>query len=106
MTKYYDSSLAEINLSPPTAKMDARNIPLDELILQVEQMSDSFHVVESAAFRLSHVAAALTCLQDALFYVRMYKSTDVTGEGEKRRQQLIDDSEFVIEVIRAGGMYP
>ena len=106
MTKYYDSSLAEINFPNPTIKMNARNIPLDELILQVEQMSDSFHVVESAAFRLSHVASALTCLQDALFYVRMYKSTDVTGEGEKRRQQLIDDSETIISLIRTGGLYP
>jgi hypothetical protein len=84
----------------------SRNIPLDELILQVEQMSDSFHVVESAAFRLSHVAAALECLQDALFYVRMYKCADTTGEGEKRRQELIDDSESVISLIRAGGLYP
>jgi hypothetical protein len=36
----------------------------------------------------------------------MYKSLDTTGEGEKRRQQLIDDSETIISVIRAGGMYP
>jgi hypothetical protein len=36
----------------------------------------------------------------------MYQSLDTTGEGEKRRQQLIDDSEFIIDLIRAGGMYP
>ena len=88
--------------------MMSRNIPLDELANQLELMADDFKnpLIASASSRLSHVAAALTCLQDALFYVSMYKSTDTTGEGEKRRQQLIDDSEFIIGLIRTGGMYP
>jgi hypothetical protein len=88
--------------------MMSRNIPLDELANQLELMADDFKnpFIASASCRLSHVAAALTCLQDALFYVRMYKSTDSTGEGEKRRQQLIDDSEFIISLIRTGGLYP
>lgn len=108
MTKYYDSSLAEINLSPSTAQTDAQNIPLDELANQLELMADDFKnpFLASASTRLAHVAAALTCLQDALFYVRMYKSLDTTGEGEKRRQQLIDDSETIISLIRTGGLYP
>ena len=86
----------------------SRNIPLDELANQLELMADDFKnpLLASASTRLAHVAAALTCLQDALFYVRMYKSTDSTGEGEKRRQQLIDDSEFIISLIRTGGLYP
>ena len=88
--------------------MMSRNIPLDELANQLELMADDFKnpFIASASTRLAHVAAALTCLQDALFYVSMYKSTDSTGEGEKRRQQLIDDSEFIIGLIRTGGMYP
>ena len=88
--------------------MMSRNIPLDELANQLELMADDFKnpLLASASTRLAHVAAALTCLQDALFYVRMYKSTDATGEGEKRRQQLIDDSEFIIGLIRTGGLYP
>ena len=88
--------------------MMSRNIPLDELANQLELMADDFKnpLLASASTRLAHVAAALTCLQDALFYVRMYKSTDSTGEGEKRRQQLIDDSEFIISLIRTGGLYP
>jgi hypothetical protein len=88
--------------------MMSRNIPLDELANQLELMADDFKnpFIASASTRLAHVAAALTCLQDALFYVRMYKSTDSTGEGEKRRQQLIDDSEFIISLIRTGGMHP
>jgi len=108
MTKYYDSSLAEINFPNPTIKMNARNIPLDELAKQLELMADDFKnpFLASTSTRLAHVAAALTCLQDALFYVRMYKSLDTTGEGEKRRQQLIDDSEFIIDLIRTGGLYP
>jgi hypothetical protein len=108
MTKYYDSSLAEINFPNPTIKMNARNVPLDELAKQLELMADDFQnpLLASASTRLAHVAAALTCLQDALFYVRMYKSLDTTGEGEKRRQQLIDDSEFIIDLINKGGLYP
>ena len=86
----------------------SRNIPLDELANQLELMADDFKnpLLASASTRLAHVAAALTCLQDALFYVSMYKSTDATGEGERRRQQLIDDSEFIIGLIRTGGLYP
>ena len=86
----------------------SRNIPLDELANQLELMADDFQnpFIASASTRLAHVAAALTCLQDALFYVRMYKSLDSTGEGEKRRQQLIDDSETIIGLIRTGGLYP
>ena len=88
--------------------MMSRNIPLDELANQLELMADDFKnpLLASASTRLAHVAAALTCLQDALFYVSMYKSLDTTGEGEKRRQQLIDDSEFIIGLIRTGGLYP
>jgi hypothetical protein len=85
-----------------------RNIPLDELTKQLELMAVDFQnpFIASASTRLAHVAAALTCLQDALFYVRMYQCADTTGEGEKRRQQLIDDSEFIIDLIRTGGLYP
>ena len=88
--------------------MMSRNIPLDELANQLELMADDFKnpLLASASTRLAHVAAALTCLEDSLFYARMYKSTDITGEGEKRRQQLIDDSETIISLIRTGGLYP
>ena len=88
--------------------MMSRNIPLDELANQLELMADDFKnpLLASASTRLAHVAAALTCLEDSLFYARMYQSLDTTGEGEKRRQQLIDDSETIISLIRTGGMYP
>ena len=88
--------------------MMSRNIPLDELANQLELMADDFKnpFIASASTRLAHVNAALECLQDALFYVSMYKSLDTTGEGERRRQQLIDDSETIISLIRTGGMYP
>jgi len=94
--KYQDDSLK------------ARNLSLTELLERLEytRKRNFDAIAGESATRLAHVAAALTCLQDALFYVRMYKSTDNTGEGEKRRQQLIDDSEFVIDLINKGGMYP
>jgi hypothetical protein len=102
MTKYYDSSLTEINLPLSI------NMPLDKLIETLDEVSDKTesNLLVHASDRLAHVATALTCLQDALFYVSMYKSTDSTGEGEKRRQQLIDDSETIIGLIRTGGLYP
>ena len=88
--------------------MMSRNIPLDELANQLELMADDFKnpFIASASTRLAHVAAALTCLEDSLFYARMYQSTDTSGEGERRRQDLIDDSETIISLIRTGGLYP
>ena len=90
------------------AQLEARNTTLDELIDQLRLMSESFKspVMESASNRLAHVSSALSCLEDSLFYVRMYKSADNTGEGERRRQGLIDDSEAIINLIRNGGLYP
>jgi hypothetical protein len=91
------------------AQLEARNTTLDELIEHFRIMSDQFGggpVMESASNRLAHVSAALSCLEDSLFYVRMYRSADNTGEGERRRQQLIDDSELIINLIRSGGLYP
>jgi len=35
----------------------------------------------------------------------MYQSTDTSGEGERRRQDLIDDAESLIKMIRTGGLY-
>jgi len=87
--------------------LKARNIPLDELAKQLELMAADFKnpLIASASTRLAHVSAALSCLEDALFCVRMYRSADNTGEGEKRRQELIDDSELIINLIRNGGRY-
>jgi hypothetical protein len=94
--------MAEIN--PPLSI----NIPLDKLIETLDEVSDKTesNLLVHASTRLAHVNAALTCLEDSLFYARMYQSLDTTGEGEKRRQQLIDDSETIISLIRTGGMYP
>ena len=86
----------------------SRNIPLDELIKMLDQLSDMTKspVFFESASQLSYTRTALTCLEDSLFYARMYQSLDTTGEGERRRQQLIDDSEFIIGLIRTGGLYP
>jgi hypothetical protein len=109
MIKMYNAKECEgVQRHFSSAQLEARNTTLDELVAQLGLMAESFKspVMESAANRLAHVSAALTCLEDSLFYARMYKSTDPTGEGEKRRQQLIDDSETIIKLIRNGGLYP
>jgi len=88
--------------------LKARNLSLSELMGRLESVCKrNFDAMAGeSAIRLAHVSAALTCLEDSLFYARMYKSTDPTGEGEKRRQELIDDSEMIIKLIRNGGLYP
>jgi len=85
-----------------------RNIPLSELITTLESLSDMMQspMLREASYRLDTANSALCCLEHALFYVRMYRSADNTGEGEKRRQELIDDSEALIKIIREGGLYP
>lgn len=89
------------------AQLEARNTSLKELITRIEHLSSLTEspILLEASLRLDHVSDALINLEHALFYVRMYRSTDNTGEGEKRRQQLIDDSEFIINLIRKGGLY-
>jgi hypothetical protein len=85
----------------------SRNIPLSELITTLESLSDMMQnpILREASYRIDSANSALCCLEDALFYARMYKSTDASGEGEKRRQELIDDSEALIKIIREGGFY-
>ena len=86
----------------------SKETTLGELITTLDILSDKLQspVLLEASMRLDQVSDALINLEHALFYIRMYKSTDNTGEGEKRRQQLIDDSEAIIRLIRNGGRYP
>ena len=86
----------------------SKETTLSELITTLDILSDKLQspVLLEASIRLDQVSDALINLQNALFYVRAYISVDPTGEGEKRRQQLIDDSEAIINLIRNGGLYP
>ena len=85
----------------------SKDTTLGELITTLDILSDKLQspILLEASLRLDHVSDALINLEHALFYARMYQSTDNTGEGEKRRQQLIDDSEAIIRLIRNGGRY-
>lgn len=85
----------------------SKDTTLSELITTLDILSDKLKspVLLEASMRLDQVSDALINLEHALFYVRMYQSADNTGEGEKRRQQLIDDSEAIIRLIRNGGRY-
>jgi len=86
----------------------SKETTLSELITTLDILSDKLQspVLLEASMRLDQASDALINLQNALFYVRAYISVDPTGEGEKRRQELIDDSEAVINLIRNGGLYP
>jgi len=90
------------------AQLEARNTTLGELITTLGIISDNLQapILIEASLRLDQVSDALINLEHALFYVRMYRSNDNTGEGEKRRQELIDDSELIINLIRNGGIHP
>ena len=85
----------------------SKDTAIGELITTLDILSDKLKspVLLEASIRLDQVSDALINLEHALFYARMYQSTDNTGEGEKRRQQLIDDSEAIIRLIRNGGRY-
>lgn len=85
----------------------SKETTLCELITTLDILSDKLQspVLLEASMRLDQVSDALINLQNALFYVRAYISVDPTGEGERRRQELIDDSEAIINLIRNGGRY-
>jgi cob(I)alamin adenosyltransferase len=85
----------------------SKETTLSELITTLDILSDKLQspVLLEASIRLDQVSDALINLQNALFYVRAYISVDPTGEGERRRQELIDDSEAIINLIRNGGRY-
>ena len=91
-----------------SAELEVRKTSLKDLIARLEHLSTLAEspILLEASIRLDQVSDALINLEHALFYVRMYRSTDNTGEGERRRQELIDDSETIISLIRTGGLYP
>jgi hypothetical protein len=84
----------------------SRNIPLSELITTLESLSDMMQspMLREASYRLDSANSALYCLESALGYVT--HAIPTTEEGKKRRQELIDDSEALIKIIREGGLYP
>ena len=109
MIKMYNANECEgVQRHFSSAQMDARNITLGELITTLDILSDKLQspILLEASLRLDHVSDALINLEHALFYVRAYISVDPTGEGERRRQELIDDSELIIILIRTGGIHP
>lgn len=91
-----------------SAELEVRKTSLKELIARLEHLSTLAEspILLEASIRLDQVSDALINLEHALFYVRMYRSADNTGEGERRRQELINDSESIINLIRNGGLYP
>ena len=88
------------------AQLEALNLPLHALRSAVENIAvrERNPILDASASRMAHIEAAITLLDDSLFYVRMYK--DTSPEGKVLRENLIDDSVMIIKLIREGGMYP
>lgn len=88
------------------AQLEALNLPLHELRSAVENIAvrERNPILDASASRMAHIEAAITLLDDSLFYVRMYK--DTSPEGKVLRENLIDDAVMIIKLIREGGMYP
>lgn len=53
--------------------------------------------------RLTLAKRIATCLEDSLFYARMFK--DSSDEGRARREKMIDDAVDLISLFRNGGIY-
>lgn len=88
------------------AQLEALNLPLHELRAAMETIAyrERNPILDASASRLAHIEAAIGLLDDSLFYARMYK--DTSEEGKVLRENLIDDAELIIKLIREGGMYP
>lgn len=72
--------------------------------------SDKFHIDDpdggilmSTAFLLKACLRAAELLNDSLFYAQMYQ--DKSLEGLSRRETMIQESQKIISLIRAGGPY-
>ena len=86
------------------AQLEALNLPLHELRAAVEMIAlrERNPILDASASRMAHIEAAIALLDDSLFYARMYK--DTSEEGKVLRENLIDDSEMIISLIRNGGL--
>ncbi len=75
-----------------SAELEVRKTSLKELIARLEHLSTLAEtpILLEASIRLDQVSDALINLEHALFYVRMYRSADNTGEGERRRHERRD----------------
>lgn len=86
-------------------ELDARNLSLGELMGMLEEIEGNDSVIAREAISRLWAAANLAVkLENSMFYVRMYQ--DTTPEGKIRREELIDDAEAIISVLRNGGLYP
>ena len=65
-------------------------------------MGQSFHnsIMSEGAIRLNLATRIASMLEDSLFYARMYQ--DQSGEGKKRREEMIDDATSMIREFRTG----
>lgn len=66
--------------------------------MRTHQKHDS--VIREAMSRIEVGRHLAGLLEDALFYARSYADRDPTGEGKRRREEMIDDAEYYMQMFR------
>lgn len=66
--------------------------------VRTHQKHDS--VIRDAMSRIEVGRHLAGLLEDALFYARSYADRDPTREGKRRREEMIDDAEYYIQMFR------
>ena len=81
------------------------NDPIEPLLERMRGMRVRTHqehdaVIREAMSRIEIGRHLAGLLDDALFYARIYKDQDSTGEGKRRREEMINDSMYYIQMFR------
>ncbi len=85
--------------------MNSVNDPIEPLLERMRGMRVRTHqehdsVIREAMSRIEVGRHLAGLLEDALFYARSYADQDPTGEGKRRREEMIDDAECYIQMFR------
>ena len=81
------------------------NDPIEPLLERMRGMRVRTHqehdsVIREAMSRIEVGRHLAGLLEDALFYARSYADRDPTGDGKRRREEMIDDAEYYIQMFR------
>ena len=85
--------------------MNSVNDPIEPLLERMRGMRVRTHqehdsVIREAMSRIEVGRHLAGLLEDALFYARFYAYRDPTEEGKRRREDMINDSMYYIQMFR------